>query len=75
MAMPQSVMIAYAGLSEALTNTPSNFHTPPNSSIGTFDHQGMPDGYQSACDTDHSNPSVLFSALTSYALTPHVTCF
>ena len=45
---------------------------PRISGIGTFNHQGVPNGHVSACDTDHSNSSVLFYALSSYGHIPPV---
>ena len=45
MAMPRSVMVCLAGLFQVLTNTPRN------SSVGTFNHEGMPLGHSSSLET------------------------
>ena len=60
MAMPQSVMIRQASLSEALTNDPQI------SGLGTLNHQGMQIGHASSGDTNQ-----LLSLLCSLSLHLH----
>ena len=66
MAKPRSVMICQASLSRASTNNPRI------SGLGTPNHQPMPIGHASSCDTDLINfsvfPYVLFSQLSLRSL-------